>query len=46
MMCYQYCVMSGVAMNNVLFDGNHTNDNNTTAPSSSLWAGAAAVAYP
>ena len=32
---YQYC-MSGVAINNVLSNGNHTNDTNTTAPSSSL----------
>mmetsp|Transcript_36883 Transcript_36883/g.41640 ORF Transcript_36883/g.41640 Transcript_36883/m.41640 type:complete len:83 (+) Transcript_36883:125-373(+) len=36
--------MSG-AMNNVLSDGNHTNDNNTTTSSSSL-TDAVAVASP
>jgi len=39
---YQYC-MSG-AMNNVLSNGNHTNINNNTAPSSSLSIDAVAVA--
>ena len=40
---YQH-YMSGAAMNNVLSNGNHTNDNNTTAPSFSLSVDAAAVA--
>ena len=31
----QYC-MSGAAMNNVLSNGNHTSDNNSSKPSSSL----------
>ena len=38
---YQYC-MTGV-INNVLSNGNHTNDNNTTMLSFSLLAAAAAV---
>mmetsp|Transcript_31161 Transcript_31161/g.34908 ORF Transcript_31161/g.34908 Transcript_31161/m.34908 type:complete len:138 (-) Transcript_31161:36-449(-) len=42
-MMMQVC-MSG-AMNNVLSDGNHTNDNNTTTSSSSL-TDAVAVASP
>ena len=32
--CYQYCI-SGT-MNNIFSNGNHKNDNNTTAPFSSL----------
>ena len=39
----RYC-MSGTAMNNVLSNGNHTNDNNTTVPSSSLSVDAVAIA--
>jgi len=37
--------MSGAAMNNLLSNGNHTNDNNTSTPYSTLSAAAAAVAY-
>ena len=40
---YQYC-MSGDSINNVLSNGNHTNDTNTTAPSSSLSVDAVTVA--
>ena len=40
---YQYC-MSGAAINNVLSNGNHTNDTNTTAPSSSFSVDAVTVA--
>ena len=39
--CYQYC-MSGV-MNNVLYNGNHTNDINTTTSSTSLLNAAVAA---
>ena len=39
---YQYC-MSG-AMNNVLSNGNHTNDNKTTAPPSSISVDAFTIA--
>ena len=40
---YQYCMPS--VMNNVLFNGTHANDNNTTTSSSSL-TDAVAVASP
>ena len=38
--------MLGAAINNVLFDGNHRNDNNTSTSSSSLSDTAAYVIYP
>ena len=41
---YQYCMSD--AMNNVLSNGNHTNDNNTTTRASSLLATAGGGAYP
>ena len=44
---FHYC-MSGAAINNVLSNGNHTNDNNTSIPSSflSVVAVTVAVALP
>ena len=41
---YQYCITG--AINNIFSDGNHMNDNHTTAHPSSLLAATAAAAYP